>query len=447
MRRQSRVLSCVATVGALLVGSSFASAAGRYEYDSANRLSKVTNAGRVVTYAYDALGNMVQRCDGATCTDLVVDDSVANAKVVAEVSPGSEVLYAYGPGGLVAVQSNGTARWAAADQVGSVRALVTDAGRLDARASYDAYGRPRAKTAAAGVTNNMGFTGEYTGPSDGVVWLRARSYQPEIGQFLQRDSFAGFADDPQSLNRYAYTEGNPLGATDPSGHFTGTRPSPADSARAYNDLGTLAGGLASGLANGIADFGGRGPMRALHPEMTPLPDFSYEDAVDKLVGPCASSRLRNPRDAASNLGKLLSLPVALALGGLAGRLGGLGGGGRGPRGVEPGPEPTLPSRAQGAAPAPTGSFPQNSIGRPGPHRAADLRAAQREMMDAPGLGITGPDGTWVRVHDARVRPMTTTIDGQTVHTTALDLKVSEWRAGAADYTTYDITIRGATWRR
>ncbi|MCE7989396.1 MAG: RHS repeat-associated core domain-containing protein [Caldilinea sp. CFX5] len=56
----------------------------------------------------------------------------------------------------------------------------------------------------------------------GLVYLRARFYHPVLGRFLQWDSFAGFQQRPQSLNRYSYTENNPVNHRDPSGHFIDT---------------------------------------------------------------------------------------------------------------------------------------------------------------------------------------------------------------------------------
>jgi hypothetical protein len=43
-------------------------------------------------------------------------------------------------------------------------------------------------------------------------------YSPLIGRFLSADSIVPGAGNPQALNRYAYTLGNPLKYTDPSGH-------------------------------------------------------------------------------------------------------------------------------------------------------------------------------------------------------------------------------------
>jgi RHS repeat-associated protein len=58
----------------------------------------------------------------------------------------------------------------------------------------------------------FGFTGE---PSDanGLVYLRARYYNPTIGQFPSLDPI-------EVPNRYRYADANPVNRTDPSGLFT-----------------------------------------------------------------------------------------------------------------------------------------------------------------------------------------------------------------------------------
>ena len=46
----------------------------------------------------------------------------------------------------------------------------------------------------------------------------ARQFDPALGRFLQADTIVPDPANPQSLNRYSYTPGNPLRYTDPSGH-------------------------------------------------------------------------------------------------------------------------------------------------------------------------------------------------------------------------------------
>jgi RHS repeat-associated protein len=79
----------------------------------------------------------------------------------------------------------------------------------------DEYGVPTVATGSPATA--YGFTGE---PVDatGLLHLRARSYDPDLGRFTSRDTWPGTATASQAQNRYAYLANDPLNGTDPSGH-------------------------------------------------------------------------------------------------------------------------------------------------------------------------------------------------------------------------------------
>jgi RHS repeat-associated protein len=59
---------------------------------------------------------------------------------------------------------------------------------------------------------------EYTGDYNELLYLRARHYAPELGRFLTRDAWAGNSSRTSSLNRWVYSENNPVLYTDPTGN-------------------------------------------------------------------------------------------------------------------------------------------------------------------------------------------------------------------------------------
>jgi len=61
------------------------------------------------------------------------------------------------------------------------------------------------------------YTGEKHDDPTGLVYLRARQYDPDLGRFVSADPVLGALGMPQTLNRYAYVVNNPLKYTDPSG--------------------------------------------------------------------------------------------------------------------------------------------------------------------------------------------------------------------------------------
>ncbi len=192
-----------------------------YSYDAANRLTQSIKGGLTTSYGYDGKGNLIRETVGGVTTDFVLDERGALPLILGEVrSDGTELRYAYGSEGVTAQQTiSGTTQTIAyplLDALGSVRRLTDAAGAVTLARSYDAFGNIR-HSAGTGWTP-LGFTGERMGAVDGTLYLRARHYSPALGRFLQRDSYAGTIGRPQSLNRYAYTENNPVSRTDPSGH-------------------------------------------------------------------------------------------------------------------------------------------------------------------------------------------------------------------------------------
>ena len=51
----------------------------------------------------------------------------------------------------------------------------------------------------------------------GIHPIRRRFMDPSTGRFTTLDSFAGDMQDPLSLNKYLYTQADPINGADPSG--------------------------------------------------------------------------------------------------------------------------------------------------------------------------------------------------------------------------------------
>jgi len=101
------------------------------------------------------------------------------------------------------------------DHLGSA-ALVTDAaGAVVAETRYLPYGLERASAGAS--PTDFSFTGQRQ-DGFGLLDYNARFYAPQLGQFISADTIVPGADNPQRLNRYAYSLSNPLKYIDPSGH-------------------------------------------------------------------------------------------------------------------------------------------------------------------------------------------------------------------------------------
>ena len=110
--------------------------------------------------------------------------------------------------GRIAENQGGVNEYYLGDALGSVRQLVDDGGETTLARTYEPYGDLAQATGTA--QTDFGFTGEFT-DSSGLVYLRARYYDPLSGRFFQIDPSR------QEENLYQYAGSNPVMNIDPSG--------------------------------------------------------------------------------------------------------------------------------------------------------------------------------------------------------------------------------------
>ncbi|MGH9130545.1 MAG: cell wall-binding repeat-containing protein, partial [Acidimicrobiales bacterium] len=118
--------------------------------------------------------------------------------------------YIYGPEGLPIEQisTSGTVLWLFHDQLGSTRVLTDSTGAVVGTASYSAYGT----ATTTGVTTALGYAGQYSDAESGLIYLRARYYDPATSQFMNVDPIVA-----QTAAPYSYVNDNPINEADPSG--------------------------------------------------------------------------------------------------------------------------------------------------------------------------------------------------------------------------------------
>ena len=122
----------------------------------------------------------------------------------------------HSPNGSPIAAANGASQvHLLSDRHGDVAGSFTAAGIVDS-ISFDPFGEVLARNGSTSLM--VGFQGQYTDPTTALVDMGARWYRPSTGSFLSRDSYAGIADTPVSLNRYTYANNDPLSMFDPDGH-------------------------------------------------------------------------------------------------------------------------------------------------------------------------------------------------------------------------------------
>jgi RHS repeat-associated protein len=209
-----------------LNGNMTAKGAGVYTFDALDRLTSVASGTLVVEYAYSGGGvRLAKTVDGVETTYLQ-DIEVALPVVLAETTFGQTDRYVYGTDMLLMEDASGTTAYYHADGLGSTRALSDSAGvRTDAY-SYDAFGAERMHSGTA--KQPFGYAGEQQDEELGLVFLRARYYDPQVGRFASKDPFVGLDTDAQSRNRFVYADQNPVLLTDPSGCWVQLLPGVGD---------------------------------------------------------------------------------------------------------------------------------------------------------------------------------------------------------------------------
>jgi len=88
------------------------------------------------------------------------------------------------------------------DQAGSTRLMTGSTDAVEGKCSYSAYGVPACEGTA---TTPLGYDGQYTNPFTGLIYLRARYYDPATAEFLSADPLEPLTGAP-----YSYAVDNPL---------------------------------------------------------------------------------------------------------------------------------------------------------------------------------------------------------------------------------------------
>ncbi|VAW30018.1 hypothetical protein MNBD_CHLOROFLEXI01-5241, partial [hydrothermal vent metagenome] len=102
------------------------------------------------------------------------------------------------------------------DGLGSVRQITDASGGVLGEMVYSPFGELESMS---GPPAMFGFTGEQQGGVNGLVYLRARYYNPALGRFLTQDSLIPDVTNGQALNAYTYVYNDPINLVDPGGNI------------------------------------------------------------------------------------------------------------------------------------------------------------------------------------------------------------------------------------
>lgn len=194
-----------------------------YDWDDRGYLIQVTRPGTVITYTYDALGQRKTKTVNGVTTRYVTAPIFGMSHVLMELDGNNGIQRTYLYGGNQQLGEEPVATNRAADRyllqggsVGNITHAVNRAGVIENEYGYDAFGM-RTNVTTTGASTRHGYTGEHYDEETGLLYLRARYYDPMIGRFISVDPYLGRLEEPGTQNRYAYVGNNPLLYVDPSG--------------------------------------------------------------------------------------------------------------------------------------------------------------------------------------------------------------------------------------
>jgi RHS repeat-associated protein len=171
-----------------------------------------------------------------TVDEVTTDFALDGQNVVQErVGENPSATYFYGPDGVGYRQDDTTSvseydqdgqsvsrhpmRWYIFDGHGSVLAEVDNQGRINSDSQgiehplrrYEVYGNEIGTTPSTSNQKFCGSIGHTTEDNTGLIYMRARYYDPALGRFISQDPAR------DGNNWYAYCNSNPTSYVDPTG--------------------------------------------------------------------------------------------------------------------------------------------------------------------------------------------------------------------------------------
>lgn len=185
-----------------------------YDYDVYNQLTSVSGDFSA-TYTYDGLGNRRTATRNGAMTKYVLNLLGSTPTVLMETDADGVVqnYYIYGASGLISrIDADNNTHYYVYDFRGSTVAMTdaTTSSNITHKYQYNDFGKVlQFEEADVNPFRYVGKQGVMY-EDNGLSFMRARYYDPEIGRFLSEDPI-------WNTNLYPYAENNPIMGVDPNG--------------------------------------------------------------------------------------------------------------------------------------------------------------------------------------------------------------------------------------
>ncbi|MBC8526842.1 MAG: RHS repeat protein [Candidatus Cloacimonetes bacterium] len=181
-----------------------------YTWDILNRLTNVDVNN--TSYVYDLFGNRCAVTENDVTTRYVLDINGPMSIVIMETDENGNVInyYIYGLGLISRIDANNNTNYYHYDSIGSTIAMTDENGIITHKYAYGPFGQVLQHEEED--DNSFRYVGKYgvMYEDNGLYFMRARYYNPQIGRFISEDPIWDF-------NLYAYGGNNPIIKIDPLG--------------------------------------------------------------------------------------------------------------------------------------------------------------------------------------------------------------------------------------
>lgn len=188
-----------------------------YQYDATGQQTYASATG--LTQWYDGDGLRAAKTENGQTT-YYLRSSVLGGQVVAEINSGGgwQRGYVYLGSQLLAIQYGGV-YWVHQDPVAKSQRVTDSSGTVVSWIEVDPWGGETSRSANSALQPRK-FT-SYERDNNGGDEAMMRKYEGRWNRFSEPDPYDGSYSpaDPQSLNRYSYTQSDPVNFTDPSGEM------------------------------------------------------------------------------------------------------------------------------------------------------------------------------------------------------------------------------------
>ena len=186
-----------------------------FTWTQGRRLATAKVGSTNISYTYDMAGVRSSKTVGSTTYDF----TTLSGLVIRQTGGGKTIDFVYDENNQpLAMKYNNTLYYYVLNAQGDVVRIVNSSRSVVASYTYDPWGKIISSSGTLADINPLRYRGYYYDSETGFYYLQSRYYDPEIGRFINADSYASTdATGLLSTNMFAYCENDPVNKSDPTG--------------------------------------------------------------------------------------------------------------------------------------------------------------------------------------------------------------------------------------